>query len=108
MSATSANADRRRSPRVTFIAHGEVWEENPEGKVRMQVSEISLHGCYLDMVNPAPRGTKVVVNILEGAQPFTVAGRVIYSQPHLRMGVEFQDVPPNCRSVLEAWHALRL
>jgi len=48
--------EKRRSPRYSFIASAELIEEKADVRIASRVSELSLHGCYLDMMNPFPRG----------------------------------------------------
>src|SRR6266568_5980522 len=48
--------ERRRTPRYPFIASAELIEEKADVRIASRVSELSLHGCYLDMMNPFPHG----------------------------------------------------
>src|SRR5215472_16055134 len=52
--------ERRRSPRYPFIATAELVEQSSETRMVSRVSELGLHGCYLDMMNPFPQGTRVL------------------------------------------------
>ncbi len=45
--------EQRRTPRYTFIASAELIEQKTDVRIATRVSELSLHGCYLDMMNPA-------------------------------------------------------
>jgi len=49
-------SERRRTPRYTFIASAELIEEASDVRIATRVSELSLYGCYLDMMNPFPVG----------------------------------------------------
>ena len=62
--------ERRRTPRYVFIASAELFEEGTEVRVASRVSELSLHGCYLDMMNPFPTGTIVLLKIFAGEMTF--------------------------------------
>ena len=55
--------ERRRTPRYTFIATAELINEKERTKTETRVSELSLHGCYFDTVNPLPDGTPIHVKI---------------------------------------------
>jgi PilZ domain len=55
--------EKRRSPRYFFFASAELTEENSQIRVPSRVSELSLHGCYLDMMNPFPVDTVVHLTI---------------------------------------------
>jgi len=67
------------------------------------VSELSLHGCYLDMMNPFPMGTMVLVKIAAGDAFFEARSRVVYSQPNMGAGVGFLEIAAGSQAVLERW-----
>ena len=52
--------DRRRMPRVPFVASAELLEVDTGTRMNAQVSELSLHGCYVDTLNPLPKGNQRV------------------------------------------------
>jgi hypothetical protein len=49
--------EKRWWPRYFFFASAELTEEDSQIRVPSRVSELSLHGCYLDMMNPFPVDT---------------------------------------------------
>lgn len=93
----------RRSPRVPFVASAEVTQIDTEVRLLARTSDLSSHGCYLDMVNPLPAGSVIRIAIAHGNRTFDSTGSVIYSQSPLGMGVEFREVPPDHRLLLEQW-----
>jgi hypothetical protein len=95
--------ERRRTPRYPFVAGAEVIEETSGAKLATRVSEFSLNGCYLDLTNPLPKGTGVLVKIFTEKEFFEAPGTVVYSHPHLGMGVEFHDIKPFFQSTLKKW-----
>ena len=95
--------EKRRSPRYSFIASAELIEEKADVRIASRVSELSLHGCYLDMMNPFPTGTMVLVKIAAGDAFFEVKAEIIYSQPNMGAGVGFLQVEPDSQAVLERW-----
>jgi PilZ domain-containing protein len=98
-----AEQDRRRTPRYSFVASAEVAADNSDVRVSANVSEVSLHGCYLDMANPFPLSTPVSIKISAAHKVFHSKGRVIYLHPGIGAGVAFLDVAPEYRAVLESW-----
>jgi hypothetical protein len=96
-------AERRKSPRYPFVANAEVREANSDAKLNARVSEISLNGCYVDMVNPLPVGTAVVVKIFAGGEFFESAANVVYSHPNLGLGLMFRDVSVHFVPTLRKW-----
>jgi hypothetical protein len=95
--------EKRRGPRYTFIASAELVDERADVRIASRVSELSLHGCYLDMMNPFPKETMVLVKIAAGDAFFEAKAKVIYSQPNMGAGLGFLQVAPDSQSVLERW-----
>jgi PilZ domain-containing protein len=95
--------ERRRTPRFSFVATAEVVADNSDVHVAAGVSELSLHGCYLDMANPFPLSTQLGIKIFAAHEVFHSKGRVIYLHPGIGAGVVFLDVAPEYRAVLESW-----
>src|SRR6266436_2276895 len=95
--------ERRRTPRYPFIASAELIEEKADVRIASRVSELSLHGCYLDMMNPFPTGTMVLVKIAAGDAFFEAKSKIIYSQPNMGAGVRFLHVESNSQAALDRW-----
>ena len=97
--------EQRRTPRFTFIASAELIEQKTEVRIATRVSELSLHGCYLDMMNPFPQDTLVLVKIFAGEDFFHAKAKIVYVQPNLGCGVSFLEVEPPALAVLGRWLA---
>ena len=95
--------ERRRMPRVPFVASAELLEVDTGTRMNAQVSELSLHGCYVDSLNPLPKGTSVYVKIFTEEYFFETPAIVVYCHPHLGMGLAFHDVKPHFVGVLQNW-----
>lgn len=72
-------------------------------RIASRVSELSMHGCYLDMMNPFPKGTLVLVKISAGEAYFEARSKIVYSQMNMGAGVGFLEVKPDSQAVLERW-----
>lgn len=96
-------AERRRTPRYTFIASAELIEEVADVRIATRVSELSLFGCYLDMMNPFPVGTLVLVKISAGEGYFQARSKIVYAQPNMGAGVAFLEVEAQYQPILERW-----
>ena len=95
--------ERRRTPRFSFIAHAELREDASQVRVVSRVSELSLNGCYLDMMNPFPAGTMVTLRITADEETFEAHAKIIYSTPNMGAGAAFLDVDPKHQSLLKRW-----
>jgi len=95
--------ERRRTPRYIFIASAELYEERTDVRVATRVSELGLHGCYLDMMNPFPPGTLILLKIFAGELTFQSKAKIVYSTPNVGAGVLFLDVEPKYEYILNRW-----
>jgi hypothetical protein len=95
--------EKRRSPRYIFIASAELYEEKTDVRVASRVSELSLYGCYLDMMNPFPAGTIILLKIFADELTFQSKARVVYSTENVGAGVTFLDVEPKYDYILRRW-----
>jgi hypothetical protein len=95
--------DRRRTPRYPFVASAELSENAVQTRLFARVTEISMNGCYLDMINPLPVGTEIFVKIFTSEDFFESAATVVYSQPKLGVGLTFHDVSRHFLPSLQKW-----
>ena len=95
--------EKRRSPRYSFIASAELIEERADVRIASRVSELSRFGCYLDMMNPFPKDTLVLVKISAAEAFFEAKAKIIYSQPNMGAGLGFLEIAPPSQAVLERW-----
>jgi hypothetical protein len=95
--------EKRRSPRYSFIASAELIEVKADVRIASRVSELSRYGCYLDMMNPFPTGTMVLVKISAGEAFFESKAKIIYSQMNMGAGVGFLEMSAESQTVLERW-----
>jgi len=70
-----------------------------------RTSELGLGGCYVDALNPFPKGTLVELRILRDQGVFETKAKVVYCDPRFGMGLAFTEMTPDQRSLLEAWLA---
>ena len=94
---------RRRGPRYPFIASAELIEQKADVRIASRVSELSMNGCYLDMMNPFPQGTLVLVRISAGEDFFQCKGKIVYSQMNMGAGVGFLEIDNASKTILERW-----
>ena len=95
--------DLRRSLRVPFVASAEVIDVDSNIRLAARTGDLSLHGCYLDMVNPLPQGTTVNVQIEHRERKLGATAGVVYSVPHLGMGLVFRELDAVHAPTLEKW-----
>jgi hypothetical protein len=96
-------AERRASERFPFSAVTELVENVSRSHISARVSDISPTGCYLDVINVFPPGTKAKISIRHAKLHFEAEATVVYSLPGMGMGVTFNAVGPEMTSVLKKW-----
>ncbi len=95
--------DRRSAPRYSLILLAEVTDRLSAAKFKARTSDISRTGCYLDMLNPLPRGTDVQLRLTNQDEVFETAATVIYNSPGLGMGVKFEAPSAAQQALLDRW-----
>jgi len=96
--------DRRRSLRFPLVVMAEVTVLSNGTKHTARTSDVSRTGCYLDTLNPAPRGEQVRVRLIQRNQSFEALATVMYVSQGLGMGVQFEeDLAPAQLAILNAW-----
>jgi hypothetical protein len=97
--------ERRTSPRYPFTATCDATEPKSGAKIIGRTSDLGRGGCYIDTIGPFPPGTSLVVRINRDNQTLKVAGKVVFAQPGMGMGVAFADAEPDQQAVLDHWIA---
>ena len=95
--------DKRREPRHFFIATVELLEADVQARIRARTGDLSMHGCYVDTLNPFPVQSKVKVTITHNEKSFTALGTVAHAEPNVGMGISFSKVEPNQTEILLQW-----
>ena len=98
-------SERRRFPRYPFVADTEITEIASNTRLGGRSSDLSIGGCFLDMVNPLPEGTEIQITVHHASASFTAVGRVVFVFPNAGMGVVFTNVDHNQVAVLQKWLA---
>ena len=95
--------ERRREPRYPFVATAEIVDERENVRTSSKVYDLSLHGCYVEMVNPFPQGTNVLMEIYTETEFLETHATVVFLEPREGMGVTFNDMPACFATVLNKW-----
>jgi hypothetical protein len=97
--------ERRRAPRNTLTAAAVVVEPKSGARLDAHTSDLSMDGCYVDMMNPFPAGTEMELRLTREGKSFNAKARVAYCQIGVGMGVLFTTAEPEELSTLEKWFA---
>jgi hypothetical protein len=95
--------DRRSVPRYGLIAQTDLVEPLSGLHISGRISEVSLKGCYVDVLNTLPTQTVIEVRISRDQGTFMSPGKIIYTQEGMGMGIAFLDTPTDQLKVLDSW-----
>jgi len=62
-----------------------------------------MHGCYVELADPFPQGTPVLIEIAAGTEFLEAHATVTYREPNQGMGVTFDAIQPYFAIVLKRW-----
>jgi PilZ domain len=96
-------AEKRTVPRFALFADVEVLDIATEARMSGRVSEISRKGCFVDLLNPLPKETRVRLKVSRDQGSFTTKGKIIYTLEGMGMGVAFEEIPADQLKILDAW-----
>jgi len=99
------SVERRSDPRIQFEASAEIIDEAENTRSASQLSDLSLHGCFVQLPNPFPEGTPVTVEIYKDEDFVETPAKVAYFVPKRGMGLAFTGMEPQFASVIKKWLA---
>jgi hypothetical protein len=97
--------ERRRSSRIAFAATAEIIDEAENTRSTSHVSDLSLHGCFVQLSNPFPEGTPVTIEIYKDEDFVETPATVAFFQPKRGMGLTFVGMEPQFAAILKKWLA---
>jgi len=86
--------ERRQSPRLRCSGSAEFRTEASDVRIWGTVTDVSLHGCYVEMNTTFPVGTKVDLVLKSFGIRIETPGEVRASYPFLGMGICFAGIQP--------------
>ncbi|MGA8870781.1 MAG: PilZ domain-containing protein [Candidatus Acidiferrales bacterium] len=105
MSPSSGSGPWSGRERRQFVRHAcrmaaQIALQNESLRMTATVTDISLGGCYMEMLSPLPVDTFVDISISPGDTTLQLSGRVRSSQVNFGMGVSFTGMRPQDFEVL--------
>jgi len=95
--------ERRRSLRFPFTAAVEIIEAKSGARINGRTSDLSLGGCYVDVMTPFPIGSEAQARILRGSESFEANVKVVYSKIGMGMGLAFVSAQPSQYRLFQRW-----
>ena len=91
----------RRAQRYPFVATAEAIDSSDVRPA--SVKDLSIFGAYFALPDPFSKGTVVLVKIRTQTEFFQCNATVAHSTGGLGMGIEFSNMNPAFRTVLQEW-----
>jgi hypothetical protein len=96
----SSHEDRRQFRRYNVNVQIEVHERDSDVPLRMQTTDLSRGGCYIQLMMPLTVGTYLNCKIWLGDKPVEARGRVVTRHPQFGNGIIFLEFKGDGAEVL--------
>ena len=80
--------DRRQYPRLKITTSVQLFPQEGSS-IRCTSTDLSLGGCFVEMTNPLPVGTKLELRLWAGERTLRAVGTVAAVTPGLGIGIQF-------------------
>ena len=97
--------DRRTAPRVKCTNSAEVYPSGETAPIRTRTADLSQGGCFLEMPNPLPKGTKIRIALWIKDSKIWADGEVVTSTPGFGIGVKFTELAQQDKNYLREFLA---
>jgi hypothetical protein len=95
----------RQSDRYSFTATAQVKELGSWNEQVLITRDLSAGGCFVKTAAPLPKGSRIRVRIEHAGVELMAVGRITDNVSPEGMGVEFIEIEPKDRAILEKWLA---
>jgi len=98
-----AASNRRRWHRHTISLPVELRDERVNAPLRINATDVSGNGCYVETMLPFPLGTMLRVDFWLDSEHIKISAVVRTSDPGVGNGIEFTGMPPETKTRLQAY-----
>jgi hypothetical protein len=95
--------ERRDAPRYAFICPVELTDLRGDARITARTVDLSLHGCYIDTLNPFPEGTRVRLRLTKNDRRLELQARVTCCHVGSGMGLVFEQATSEQTGTLVSW-----
>jgi hypothetical protein len=99
--AESSQLERRRYPRTKSALQIELRPEGSAAPLRVETSDISATGCYVEMSMTLEVGSRLAIVLWLGGEKVTAEGVVRTQHPQFGNGIEFVGMSTGNRDKLD-------
>lgn len=95
--------ERREWPRVRTAVQVELRPKGNDVPLRATTADLSAGGCYVEMLFPLEVGEGLNIVLWLGLAKVVTQGRVVTCHPQVGNGIQFVDMAPEDRDLLETF-----
>lgn len=100
---TVAPPDRREHLRFQLAVQIELRPDGSDVPMRLQTSDLSMGGCYVEMALTLDVGTKLDIVFWLDQQKLSMRGVVVTRHPQFGNGIEFAAICPESERLLNCF-----
>ena len=100
---TTATAERREARRYPFVCPAELIDIAGSTRISARTTDISLHGCYVDTLNPFPVGTRVRLQLTKNNECVEFRAKVTSCHMGSGMGLLFDRLTSAQKKTVASW-----
>jgi hypothetical protein len=101
--ATIARSNTRHWPRHRISIPLELRAEHAKASIRMNASDVSGNGCYVESMMPFPLGTGLQVDFWLDSEHINFTAVVRTSDPGVGNGIEFTGMPAETKDRMQVY-----
>jgi PilZ domain len=98
-----SGSNRRRWPRHKISFPLELRDERVNTPMRINATDVSGNGCYVETILPLPIGTVLRVDFYLQSEHITISAVVRTCDPGVGNGIEFTGLPPDGKTHLQTY-----
>ena len=96
-------SNRRRFPRHKISMPIEIRDERVKAPIRINATDLSGNGCYVETMTPLPKDTIVRLDFWIDAERVNISAVVRTCDPGVGNGIEFTGLTPEGKAKLQAY-----
>jgi hypothetical protein len=100
---TVSASNRRRWHRHKMSLPLEIRDERINAPIRVNATDVSGNGCYVESMMPLPLGTVLRVDVWLDSEHISVTAVVRTSDPGVGNGIEFTGMPQETKDRMQAY-----
>ncbi len=93
-------SERRGAKRIRCSGTGHITQPGVAFPIWAKVADVSMGGCYVELVFAIPRGSIVDVSLTINNKTFAAKGKVVTSHPGVGIGIRFSHISPEDQKIL--------